>query len=903
MTKSVNQLVDFFVPEHYDLTLDIDRVGRAFRGAVRIEGERVGAEIRLHAKDLKISRAAVDGVEAKVKKHANDEISLQAPSLQERSLQEPFLQGAKDDARKCVEDSLLRKRKVEIEIEFVGKIVDGSMHGMYPCNYELEGEKREWLATQFESHHAREVFPCVDEPAAKATFDLALIAESGVEVLSNMPISLQAPSLQKKVPSRALQEPFLQSLQRLQGRSLQKSPQKTKTTFETTPRMSTYLLAFVIGDMQRLSAKTKRGVEVNIFATPAQKPENLKFAANVATRCIDFYEEYFGARYPLPKSDHVALPDFSSGAMENWGLITYRETALLADRNAAVASKQYIATVIAHELSHQWFGNLVTMRWWDDLWLNESFASLCEHIATDALFPDWQMWQTFETGDVVAALRRDALPGVQAVRSKVRHPDEISTLFDSAIVYAKGERLLKMCRALVGEKSFRAGLKKYFKKFAYQNTEANDLWACLDEVWKGGGSANTQSILKLMTPWLTRPGYPVVSADFKNGEIILTQERFLSDGTTDGTIWPIPLFSNDENCPRILEGKTVRFRPKNPDQFRLNVGNNAHFIYVFSENLREKLTIDIHDFSPIDRAATINQILLLARGGRENTADLIEVLSKLRDENSDAVWDMMNMALGDLMRFVEPDSDDEKRLKKLAGELAREQYLRLGWEQKKDESAGDTKLRATIISRMIYAEDHAAIDRALKIYSAKKHKLTEIAGDLRPIILGAAVRHGGREEFAYLLDIYKSTADAELKQDICAALTSTHDQSQIDEIVGFLDRVDIVRPQDVFTWYAYMLGNRRARPKIWGWVRASWPWIIQTFSGDKSYDLFPRYAGQRLQTRAELAEFDEFFTPLKSEPALTRAIDVGHGDIAARVEWLERDRDAVLEKLKSMEGE
>ena len=855
MKKSVNQLVNFFVPEHYDLTLDIDRVGRRFDGMVEIRGRRVGKEIRLHAKDLEIRRVTVDGAVAKIKKYENDEI------------------GIAGGGAKC-----------EIVLEFSGRIIDDAMHGLYPCYYELNGEEKEWLATQFESHHAREVFPCVDEPAAKATFDLTLITETGVEVLSNMPV-LQGRSLQN---SLAGSEPAKKSKKRqspLQGRTLQ------ETKFVTTPKMSTYLLAFVIGDVQKKTARTKSGVEVNIYATPAQKPESLDFALETAVRCIDFYDEYFGVKYPLPKSDHVALPDFSSGAMENWGLITYREAALLADKNSGLANKQWIAMVIAHELSHQWFGNLVTMKWWDDLWLNESFASLMEHICTDALFPDWQMWLGFETTDVVAALMRDALSGVQSVRQDVHHPEEISTLFDHAIVYAKGERLLKMCRAYVGEDNFRAGLKNYFKKFAYQNTEANDLWQVLSD-------ASGQNVDKLMTPWLTRSGYPVVSADVSGSEIILTQERFLIGETAknDG-VWPIPLFSNDENCPKILTRKTAKFTPKNLAKFQLNVGNNAHFISVFSENLRAKLTTDIRDFSVIDRVATINQISLLARGGREDTADLIEILPKLRDENSDAVWDMMSAALGDLAKFVEPDSDDEKRLKKLVGELAGKQYSRLGWEQKKSESAGDTKLRATIISQMIYAENRAAIDRALKIYSTHKHELSGISGDLRPTILGVAVRYGGANEFAYLLDIHKSVSDVDIKQDICAALTSTHDQGQIDEIIGFLDKVDIVRPQDLFYWYAYLLGNRRARAKIWTWCRDNWAWIAKTFDDDKNYDMFPRYPGQYLQTRAELVEFSNFFAPMKPTLALTRAIEVGLSDITARVEWLERDRGNVLKKL------
>ena len=314
------------------------------------------------------------------------------------------------------------------------------MHGLYPCYFTHDGVKKQLFATQFESHHAREVFPCVDEPAAKAEYDLTLVTQTGITVLGNMPV-----------------------------KSEEENGDSRTTTFEKTPRMSSYLLAFVIGELHKKTARTKSGVEVNVWATPAQNENTLDFALDIATRSIDFYDEYFGVKYPLPKSDHVALPDFSSGAMENWGLITYRESCLLADPELTPeSSRRFIATVIAHELSHQWFGNLVTMNWWNDLWLNESFANMMEYVAIDALHPEWRMWEDFATNEVTAALRRDSLDGVQSVQADVNHPDEISTLFDPAIVYAKGGRLLVMVRKLIGEEAFRAGLKSYFEKFAYK---------------------------------------------------------------------------------------------------------------------------------------------------------------------------------------------------------------------------------------------------------------------------------------------------------------------------------------------------------------------------------------------------------------------------------------------------
>ena len=1003
MKKSVNQLVNWFAPKHYDLTLEIDRAGRKFDGVVKIRGVRVGAEIRLHSKNLEISRASVDGAAAEVIFREDDEIALICHS---EPTTKPVIPSAAEGSRnKChsefISESSLSKEKhsklkipesssgqalkqvqddtIIIELEFSGRIIDGSMHGLYPCYYELNGQKKELLATQFESHHAREVFPSVDEPAAKATFDLTLITEAGVTVLSNMPEQEQnnchpelvsGSSLYKNQESRSTNNadssplaqndgdkvglhglPRQASLPRNDGDNT-RGDNKLKTVFQTTPKMSTYLLAFVIGDLQKKTATTKSGVAVNIYATPAQTAASLDFALETARRAIDFYDEYFDIKYPLPKSDHVALPDFSSGAMENWGLITYRVTALLADQNSSLASKQFIATVVAHELSHQWFGNLVTMKWWDDLWLNESFASLCEHIAVDALFPDWQIWLSFETSDVIAALRRDALPGVQSVRQNVESPNEISTLFDSAIVYAKGERLLKMCRALIGEENFRAGLKNYFQKFAYQNTAAGDLWQCLTEAVNdlersrfglspgvsgrakrdvrnhpaqqdsavvilsnaknprdttGDSSADARNdksidVADLMTPWLTRPHYPVVTANYDaaTGCVTLTQKTFLTDPAakteiTDET-WPIPLFANVPEAPTIFGQKTTTFKVQDVTNFQLNVGNNAHFIASFSPDLRAALTTSLMDLPETDRLKNLNEIMLLVHAGQASTVDYLEILPQFQGETFWAVWSLLSLMIADLKKFVETDESAENSLKKLVGDLARPLFEQLGATPSSTDSLNLTKLRPIILGLMIYAEDHAAINACLAEFTAHRHELTDIAGDLRPTILTAAVKFGDDETFDYLLDLYQETQNADLREDICSGLTAARQPEQIERLIANLTMSDVVRPQDIFYWFAWLLMNRHARGLIWAWCRNNWPWIETTFGGDKSFDMFPQYLGGQLRTRAELTEFDEFFDA-KRDPALQRAIAVGHNDISARVEWLERDRAAVLSKL------
>ncbi|MDR0957375.1 MAG: M1 family metallopeptidase [Candidatus Nomurabacteria bacterium] len=907
MKKSVNQLSEWFAPKEYFLELSARPESKIFVGTVEIWGQKKREFVRLHVKGLKIKDVTfldkTGEYSCEIVQLENDEIELRPTdkisdfeeiSLPDNGYWERFMR--RED---------YYETETGVRLEFDGQIIDGQMHGLYPCRYQIDGEDKTLLATQFESHHAREVFPCVDEPAAKAVFNVTVNTDPKVTVLGNMPIAEQN-VVTPQTDDATHNEPY------------QNEPYQS-VKFQPTPKMSTYLLALVIGDLHKKTAKTKGGVEVNVYATPAQPADSLDFALDVATRTIDYYDEYFGVKYPLLKSDHVAIPDFSAGAMENWGLVTYRETCLLVGKNAGLEYKQGVATVIAHELSHQWFGNLVTMKWWNDLWLNESFASLMEHVTIDKLFPDWNIWANAELSESTISLRRDALNGVQSVRQEVNHPDEISTLFDPAIVYAKGERLLTMLRAYIGEEAFRAGLQSYFEKYKYSNTTVQDLleemsvahnnFMSSSDLLRGSmdypnesGNDDSFNLENLMMPWLTQSGFPAVFVSRNGDEITLRQERFFSGKNShiEDFIYPIPLFSNDENAPKILDQKTVTFTAKNPDDFQLNVGNVAHFIAVYDEDLTAKICDKIPQMPAVDRAKFLNELLLEVMPNLKSTAVILDVLMAYKNENDETVWEVISLALAMIDRFVKSDSDDEKRLKKLAGELAQKEYLRLGWKIKKDESANDQKLRSTIISQMIYAENREAIDEALQIYGTNKHDLSAIDGDLRATIFRTAVIYGDADEFAYLLDIYKTSQDADLKDDICSALTATRSQDNIDETLGFLDKLNIIKPQDMSRWFVYLLSNRRARAKTWRWLRENWAWIEKTFGDDKSYDVFPRYAGTKLSTREELSEYDEFFADKLENPALKRAIEVGHNDIAARVDWLDRDRAEVLKKLENI---
>ena len=833
MTK-VPRLLDTFTPNHYNLTLDLTRAEeKEFSGTVIISGESTSESISLHSKGLTIQSATIDNQPADVSFGEFDELRLSQPNL--------------------------KNRKHTIRIDFSGNITD-AMHGLYPCYFTHDGVKKQLFATQFESHHTREVFPCVDEPAAKAEYDLTLITRPKITVLGNMPV-----------------------------KSEEENGDSLTTTFEKTPRMSSYLLAFVIGELHKKSARTESGVEVSVWATPAQNENTLDFALDIATRSIDFYDEYFGVKYPLPKSDHVALPDFSSGAMENWGLITYRESCLLADPELTPeSSRRFIATVIAHELSHQWFGNLVTMNWWNDLWLNESFANMMEYVAIDALHPEWRMWEDFATNEVTAALRRDSLDGVQSVQADVNHPDEISTLFDPAIVYAKGGRLLVMVRKLIGEEAFRAGLKSYFEKFAYKNTVGNDLWQELE-------SASGQPIVNLMNAWISQPGLPVVSVSNSHDAAILSQEQFfIGEHQPSGALWPIPLFANQPLDVKILNQKETTVSIEKPLQ--LNCGLSAHFVTKYDESTREYLLKNIAELPTLDKICILQDATILARAGFENSASLLPLALSLKTETNEKVFGMAASALTELRKFVDDNDAARDSLKRISGEFARATFEELGWDEKDGESDDDRERRTTTLSLMMYSEDKDVLNEAKTRFN--NNKLEDLPTEIRALIISANVRHFETTEMIdNLFAAYKNTPSNDLQNDIAIGLTSTKNPETAEKILANIKDSNVIRPQDASRWFVYLIRTRESRQIAWNWLKENWVWVEDTFGEDKSYDDFIRYAATALLTSNELDDFRQFFEPMENIPALTRTIKLGITEISARAELIKRDKEAVISEL------
>ena len=843
--QAVKHFIETFVPEHYDLFLDLNRADKTFSGKVTITGEAKTSKISLHQKDLTVEAVEVAG--------------------QAR----PFTLD-KDNEALYIE--LEAAGPVVMTITYTGKITD-NMTGIYPSYYTVDGVKKEIISTQFESHFAREAFPSVDEPEAKATFDLALKfdQEEGELALSNMP--------EIDVENRKATGVW---------------------KFETTPRMSSYLLAFAAGDMQGITAKTKNGTLVGVYATKAHPASNLEFALDIAVRCIEFYEEYYGVKYPIPQSLHVALPDFSAGAMENWGLVTYREIYLLVDENSTALSRQTVALVVAHELAHQWFGNLVTMKWWDDLWLNESFANMMEYVSVDAIEPSWKIFEDFQTSGAPYALKRDATDGVQSVHVEVKHPDEINTLFDGAIVYAKGSRLMHMLRRWLGDDAFRKGLGAYFEKHQYGNTIGRDLWDALSQ-------ASGRDVAAFMDAWLEQPGYPVVTAKVENDCLILTQKQFfIGEHEDKGRLWPVPLNSNWQGLPDTLTTERLEIpnyaalAAQNDGALRLNTENTAHYITDYQGELLDALLNNLSSLDNISKLQIVQERRLLAESGKISYADLLPVISKLANETSYMVVSAVSQVLEGLNRFVDEGSQTEEDYKALLKVLSQSNFDRLGFEKQEGESDEDEMVRQLIVGNMIKADDETAKAQASQIFDKYRDNLEKLPAAIRLQVLVNQIKHHESKELAKLyLDLYVASNDGSFKNALSTALSYTKNKETLDELLATWKDKFTVKPQDLSAWYARFLSRDFTQEAVWTWARENWDWIKAALGGDMSFDSFVISPAVVFKTEKRLAEYKAFFEPQLDDMAISRNISMGIKEIAARVELVNREKEAVEKAIRA----
>lgn len=846
MSNQVKRLYSQFVPDHYELELRPDKSSMHFEGVVTIHGRKVGRpsqRLTFHQKDLQITKATVEHIT----KGIHQEVPLER--LQRHR--------AYDEVRLHSKE-LLYPGEYRVTLRFEGQITR-PMNGLYPCYFQQDGQEQILLATQFESHHAREVFPCIDEPEAKAVFELSLQTPLGETVIANTPIAEQ---------------------QEKDGLLL--------TRFQPTPKMSTYLVAFVVGNLTYLEATTQDGITVRTYATPEKTPHT-KEALSVAVQCLEFYNNYYGIPYPLAKCDLIALPDFAAGAMENWGAITFREQTLLVDpKNTSLPVRQYVAMVVAHELAHQWFGNLVTMRWWNDLWLNEGFASWMEYFAIDHLHPEWQLWQEFVVSEQEAGMRLDALEHSHPIEVPIHHPDEIRTIFDT-ISYSKGCSILHMLHQYLGADNFQKGLQHYLKAHAYGNTDTVDLWDALEK-------AAGQPVRSFMHHWTAQAGFPVVHVLSTAGSgLELQQERFYLNPEAQkvATNWPIPLLASSELPTDTLTAADQTFPAYPPNRsLLLNNGRPGFYRITYTSDHLAELAAGVAErkIDELNRLGILSDAFETAKAGYSSSVDALQLLAAYRQEANSFVWDIMAGGLGSI-RTVMRDETLRESMKPYGRQLVSQQVERLGWQPKDDESHSDSLLRPTVLGLASVYDEPAVVQEALRQFEAMTVP-EDLHPDLRGVIYGTAARQGDKKTFDKLLALHNTTTNSEERVTLSAALTSFKQPELVQAALKLID-TPVVRLQDASYWIAYSFMNYYGRDATWQWLTEHWGWLEENLGDDMSFYRFPVYAARNYSDRSFLPIFSSFFEQ-HTTPGLERPIKQAIETIHWQSAWRERDLKAIL---------
>ena len=842
--KSVRLSKDV-VPKKYEIHLKPDLEAFVFEGeeTIHLTLTKPTKAITLHAIELEIDSAEVAGTTAR-------KISYDK----------------KSETATIVFQKMLPKGPARLQLAFRG-ILNDKMHGFYRSSYSLNGGTKFLATTQFESNDARRAFPCFDEPAMKAVFDVSLTAPAKYEVVSNT-IDIET----------------------------HMHPDGTKTVvFAPTPKMSTYLLAFIVGDLEHIQKKSKDGVLVRVFTTPG-KTHQARFALECAVKVISFFNEYFDIPYPMPVLDLIAIPDFAAGAMENWGAITYRETALLVDpEHSSTMNKQWVALVIAHELAHQWFGNLVTMEWWTHLWLNEGFASYIEYLAVDHLFPKWDIWTQFLDADFSRALVPDALKHTHAIEVEVHDPAEIAVAFD-AVSYSKGASIIRMLAEYLGEKDFRDGLRHYLKKHAYDNTETADLWNALSKV-------SGKPVAKMMANWTGKPGYPLVGIAEKGKECEISQSRFFSSPisekeTHDKTTWSIPVRSaqgSGAQKPFLFNTRSMRFPKKNSSWFKLNADETAFHRTLYPTDMLDSLAkaVSSKRLATRDRLGLIRDIMAIAETGKISTTNGLEFAKHYRKETEYVVWGEIASGLARIRSLVatEPFAPAYDAF---ALAIFSDIRKKITWNTRPKDHA-QALLKVLVLDSLGRYGDKNTIAHAKKLFAGVHEKKNRIPPDLRGVVYTIVAKYGGNKEHAKLTKLYNAAALHEEKNRLGRALGAFTQRELLEKTLQFSFSQQ-VRPQDTVRMIATVTVNPRGRELAWRFVKKNWSTFIERYAGsrDLSYLLEPFASAASEQWAKDIRDF------LRKRPApgVQRTASQIMEHIHSNAAWLSRDRKALVEFLK-----
>ena len=755
--------------------------------------------------------------------------------------------------------------EAQLVLHFTGELND-RLQGFYRSTYQtIEGETRVLAATQFEATDARRAFPCWDEPARKATFDVTLVVPSNLTAVSNTAVV---------------------------NETLEPSGVK-RVRFGETPPMSTYLLAFIVGDLDSVEAVSQDGTVVRVFTTRG-KADQGRFALDVAVRLLPYFNDYFGISYPLEKLDHLAIPDFAAGAMENWGAITYRETALLFDpESSSPGTRQRIAEVVAHEMAHMWFGDLVTMEWWNDLWLNESFASWMGTKAVDHLFPEWDMWTQFVVHDLNAGLGLDGLENSHPIEQAVRNPAEINQLFD-AISYSKGASIIRMLEQFLGPEQFRKGLHRYLSAHAYDNARGLDLWQAMED-------ETHLPVVSMMGSWINQTGYPVVQADVRREadmtSVRLSQQRFLYSGPNqDATTWDVPVGVSSQGTQEtlftIMNGRdaTLDLGKQGQSWVKVNTGQTGFYRVQYQDEEWNRLipAVESLELPVADRLGLQADTYALARADLIPATRFLDLAKAYKKEREYAVWAALAGNLSHLEGLLSQEPY-YPQFQAFGRDLLLPIVNAVGWEPERGEGHLQVLLRSVVLGHLGTLGDGNTLQEAQSRFLRFLEEPSSLPPELKGVVYSLAARSGNNATFDSLRRLAKEADLQEEKMRLILAMARFQDKEILKKTLD-LSLSSEVRSQDTVILVSSVAGNTEGRDLAWDYIKDNWAEF------DKRYGA-GGFAMMRLvsitggfATPEARRDVEEFFQR-NPVPSATRTIQQSLERIDLNVRWLDRNRD------------
>src|ERR1043166_9099295 len=639
-------------PERYEIRLIPDLSAATFMGEekVSLQVHEAVQKIVLNAAELELQSASIKGTDGKT---ISGDVSLDSENEQATlSFSETLKPGC-----------------WELQLKFSG-ILNDKLHGFYRSTYKnAEGQEKLLASTQFESTDARRAFPCWDEPAFKAVFQPTLIVDEILTAISN---------------TRVLRESVL------------RGSGKKEVVFADSIKMSTYLVAFIVGEFEGTEPAMVGSAPLRVWAVPGKR-KIAKYGQEVGQFSLSHFSRYYDIPYPGDKLDLIAIPDFASGAMENLGAITFRETALLVDEEKASRSElERVADVVSHENAHMWFGDLVIMKWWNGLWLNEAFATFMEMLAVDAWRPEWRRWDSF-TVSRAAAMQVDGLKSTRPIEFPVEKPEEAAGMFD-VLTYEKGASVLRMLEQYLGADAFRDGIRVYLQRHQYANAETTDLWDALE-------NSSEQPVRTLMDSWIFQPGYPLITVEKHGRGLRLTQQifRYLQDGSTSGQRWYVPIFLRAGAKSGIFrqtlllteQERTVEFE-ESPEWVVVNAGGHGFYRVGYSHQLLDALKGSLDQLSSVEKFGLVNDTWAATLAGLVGPSDYLSLVDLMGEERDLNIWATIIGSCHQLERILAEDQCARlsQRVRMLVGPAVE----RFGWSTKDGERELESQLRGDLIA-------------------------------------------------------------------------------------------------------------------------------------------------------------------------------------------------------------